>query len=695
MAGRSVTWRVTRMLLCMTVVGTACFCPVAMAGTVYSNFGPGTSFSHSNVWAIGTGSSPSLNLGIAMAFTPGQNDTLSAIHIALGLEQGPNSVTVALAADSGGLPGGILESWTFTNLPPAFTNTVPLTAISSLNPSLNAGTQYWVTVVSTSSTSAGWNMNTTGDLVGTNGIVSASDNGGASWFNTKDPTGTFLRGAFDVIGTSSTQAPPSCSVSGPAGLTTDYTDPAAFAAATANPTKVGFANILPPGALFGGYSQLDVPGFSFSTPLPGTFVNITTAAYYSPQVYPQDFIVDSTVQGTGLPNPNNQLCVTLGAPAFAVALDLGGLGFSGLGSGTITLSNGHTFSIPTLPTVGNTTFVGFVSTVPITNLTFATLNDSWVVEDVITATPTVNNCSLSLAPTAASFPARGGGGSFQVNTGAGCTWDATFNAPWIVPPIHNNVAIVGGFPPPAGPGGVRFWVTANPTTSARTGTISVGNQTFAVNQAGLSCSASINPSSATVSASGGSIRVVVDDGPSCSWSAASNVGWLTVTLGGAGTGNASVYIQASANTGGARTGTVTIAGQTLTVQQSAQSAPAQNACGAMDVTAQVNISHGQLRPDFISPNIWYLDITLTARPGAVPSAPAWLVLRGVPNHQPSPFDVTDNATYTTTCFDKGSGMFPIGTLQQGPVQLTVTFYVGNAAYPPPYNPIVLSGTPTR
>src|SRR6266699_2752063 len=148
------------MLLCMTVIELACYCPMAMAGTVYSNFGPGTSFSHSNVWAIGTGSSPSLNLGIAMAFTPGQNDTLSAIHIALGLEQGPNSVTVALTADSGGVPGGILESWTFTNLPAAFTNTVPLTAISSINPPLNAGTQYWVTVVSTSSTSAGWNVNT-------------------------------------------------------------------------------------------------------------------------------------------------------------------------------------------------------------------------------------------------------------------------------------------------------------------------------------------------------------------------------------------------------------------------------------------------------------------------------------------------------------------------------------------------------
>ena len=51
----------------------------------------------------------------------------------------------------------------------------------------------------------------------------------------------------------------------------------------------------------------------------------------------------------------------------------------------ITLSNGHVFTQARLATVGNTTFVGFVSTDPITTLTLVTTNDSWIVQDVILA----------------------------------------------------------------------------------------------------------------------------------------------------------------------------------------------------------------------------------------------------------------------------------------------------------------------
>ena len=59
----------------------------------------------------------------------------------------------------------------------------------------------------------------------------------------------------------------------------------------------------------------------------------------------------------------------------------------------------------------------------------------------------------------------------------------------------------------------------------------------------------------------------------CAWTAASGAPWITVTSGASGTGNGSVGLSIAANTGAARSGTVTIAGQTFTVNQAAFVAP--------------------------------------------------------------------------------------------------------------------------
>jgi hypothetical protein len=177
----------------------------------------------------------------------------------------------------------------------------------------------------------------------------------------------------------------------------------------------------------------------------------------------------------------------------------------------------------------------------------------------------------------------------------------------------------------------------------------------------------------------------------------SNAGWLTITSGGAGTGNGSVYMQASANTGGARTGTVTIAGQTLTVQQSAA---AQNACGATDVTSKVvPIGLGQPNPEPYFPNTYTQAITIVNRSSSILQAPLWLVLVGAPNHQPSPFDLSFNhlADRQTTCFDPaGSGMFLLnGSLSPGhSVTITPVFFVDTSASLS-YTPKLLSGTPSK
>ena len=58
-------------------------------------------------------------------------------------------------------------------------------------------------------------------------------------------------------------------------------------------------------------------------------------------------------------------------------------------------------------------------------------------------------------------------------------------------------------------------------------------------------------------------------GGSCSWTAASNAAWITVTSGATGNGNGSVAFAVAANLGASRTGTLTIAGQAFTVTQAA------------------------------------------------------------------------------------------------------------------------------
>jgi hypothetical protein len=63
------------------------------------------------------------------------------------------------------------------------------------------------------------------------------------------------------------------------------------------------------------------------------------------------------------------------------------------------------------------------------------------------------------------------------------------------------------------------------------------------------------------------LEVNVITGSSCSWTAVSNNGWIIITSGSSGTGNGTVVYRVTKNNGGARTGTMTIAGQTFTVYQ--------------------------------------------------------------------------------------------------------------------------------
>ena len=101
--------------------------------------------------------------------------------------------------------------------------------------------------------------------------------------------------------------------------------------------------------------------------------------------------------------------------------------------------------------------------------------------------PTLNSTSQSVGSGATT-------GSVGVTAGSGCTWSAVSNAGWIT---------LSGATSGNGNGTVPYNVAANASTSARSGTLTVAGQTYTVNQAALSCSYSVSPTSQSVAAGGG------------------------------------------------------------------------------------------------------------------------------------------------------------------------------------------------
>ncbi|MCG3192800.1 MAG: hypothetical protein DIJKHBIC_02047 [Thermoanaerobaculia bacterium] len=176
----------------------------------------------------------------------------------------------------------------------------------------------------------------------------------------------------------------------------------------------------------------------------------------------------------------------------------------------------------------------------------------------------------TLLPPSAHVEAAGASGlTFQVQKTTGCAWTASANEAWIT--------LTGGGTG-SGTGPVTYGVAAN-AGPARTGTITAAQQTFTVNQAdGCTANATLVPANASLPAAGANgqtFQVEAADG--CDWTAISGTAWITITSGTSGSGNGSVTYGVEANAGPARTGVITAAGHTFTVEQAASISPAERA----------------------------------------------------------------------------------------------------------------------
>jgi uncharacterized protein (TIGR03437 family) len=142
-----------------------------------------------------------------------------------------------------------------------------------------------------------------------------------------------------------------------------------------------------------------------------------------------------------------------------------------------------------------------------------------------------------------------------------CTWTASSNQSW----LHI-------LSPPSGTGSGTITVGTDPNTgsSMRTANLSVGTQNLPVTQAAGGCGISLSTTSAGFGPAGGLGGVnVLAAASTCSWSpqtAASS--WILLPNTNTSYGNGLVRFSVTPNnTGQARTGTLTVAGQSVTITQ--------------------------------------------------------------------------------------------------------------------------------
>jgi uncharacterized protein (TIGR03437 family) len=121
-----------------------------------------------------------------------------------------------------------------------------------------------------------------------------------------------------------------------------------------------------------------------------------------------------------------------------------------------------------------------------------------------------------------------------------------------------------------------FWTVqeyASTPPSNRTGAFGTWWAQVLAPSSPLRCSYNVQAAGKSFDATGGNGSVTVSSGDGCLWQAASNTSWITVSGGspGSGSGTAQFTVGPGGNVALPRSGTITVAGQTITVTQGTSS----------------------------------------------------------------------------------------------------------------------------
>lgn len=186
------------------------------------------------------------------------------------------------------------------------------------------------------------------------------------------------------------------------------------------------------------------------------------------------------------------------------------------------------------------------------------------IQQLAAGTPT---CDYEVTPATATMAQPGGQVPITVQTAAGCAWTATTTDAFVTVDQPSSSGM--------GNGTVLLIVAAN-SGQGRSGTASIAGKTVTISQAGTTvppqaCTFSVWPGRISIDAAGGTapIEVTVTQGANCAWTAVSGTPFLAFDGAAAGVGSGTVTLSVGANIGSARTGVVSVAGQTITVSQGA------------------------------------------------------------------------------------------------------------------------------
>jgi hypothetical protein len=200
------------------------------------------------------------------------------------------------------------------------------------------------------------------------------------------------------------------------------------------------------------------------------------------------------------------------------------------------------------------------------------------------AGPSGSRCEVSISHNTSEVPAAGGNGSITINSARECSWSASVEAPWI------RLSATGG----QGPATVNYSVLPNPTYEPRRSRVVVAEHALDVTQAatpapepepepeppppaaptptpapGPACSFVVSPLRLDAAAGGERVSIEVAGANGCTWNARSGAPWIAIASGATGTATGSVRVSVGSNAGSARTGTLTVAGHTVTIAQAA------------------------------------------------------------------------------------------------------------------------------
>jgi WD40 repeat protein len=167
-----------------------------------------------------------------------------------------------------------------------------------------------------------------------------------------------------------------------------------------------------------------------------------------------------------------------------------------------------------------------------------------------------SSCASSISPGSANYPTSGGSGVINISAPAGCHWNAVSRVSWIT---------ING--PSSGVGNGVISYTATGGSSSMTGLLIVAEQTFPIHLGADPCTYKLSPTSADWSPAGGTGATGVQSPGGCGWTASSNDDWIAITKISRDNGGGGVTYSVAPNSGPARTGTLTVAGQTFTINQ--------------------------------------------------------------------------------------------------------------------------------